>query len=117
MLKLFKKIETAFGLIFILPIIAYKCLISALLPPACKFYPTCSAYAVEAIKRHGVIKGLYLSMVRIIKCSPLTHGGFDPVPDRFSFFNLDFSFCLFFKRVVSKLFYSYKGSIWKGKLF
>jgi putative membrane protein insertion efficiency factor len=98
-----KKIRTIFALIFILPIIAYKYLISALLPPACKFYPSCSAYAIEAFKRHGVIKGLYLSIARIIRCSPLSHGGFDPVPESFSFFNLFFSFCLLFKRVVSKL--------------
>jgi putative membrane protein insertion efficiency factor len=103
MLVLLKRIKTIFAIIFILPIIAYKYLISAILPPACKFYPTCSTYAVEAIKRHGVVKGLYLSMIRIVKCSPLSHGGFDPVPDSFSFFNLGFSFYLLFKRVLSKL--------------
>jgi len=86
MLKILKKINTVFILILMLPIIAYKYLISAFLPPACKFYPTCSVYAMEAIKRYGIIKGLYLSIVRIIKCSPLSHGGFDPVPDFFSFY-------------------------------
>ena len=86
MLKLLKKINTVFAVIFILPIIAYKYLISVFLPPMCKFYPSCSIYAIEAIKRYGVIKGLYLSAVRIIRCSPLSYGGFDPVPNNFSFF-------------------------------
>jgi len=86
MLRLLKKINTVFALIFILPIIVYKYLISVLLPPACKFHPTCSVYAVEALKKHGVVKGLYLSVIRIIRCSPLSHGGFDPVPDSFSFY-------------------------------
>ena len=82
---LLKKINTVFALIFILPIIAYKYLISTLFPPACKFYPSCSVYAMEALKKYGVIKGLYLSIVRIIRCSPLSHGGYDPVPESFSF--------------------------------
>jgi putative membrane protein insertion efficiency factor len=86
MLRLLKKIKSVFVLIFIVPILVYKYLISGFLPPVCKFHPSCSVYAIEALKKYGVIKGLYLSIIRIIRCSPLSHGGFDPVPDRFSFY-------------------------------
>jgi putative membrane protein insertion efficiency factor len=86
MLRLLKKIKPIFALLFILPILAYKYLISPFLPPVCKFYPSCSVYAIEALKKYGVVKGLYLSTIRIIRCSPLSYGGFDPVPDRFSFY-------------------------------
>ncbi|MBF0120508.1 MAG: membrane protein insertion efficiency factor YidD [Desulfobacterales bacterium] len=58
----------------------YQYLLSPLLPPACRFYPSCSHYSYEAFLRHGVIKGAYLSMKRIIKCNPFHPGGFDPVP-------------------------------------
>ena len=54
--------------------------ISSLTPPRCRFYPTCSAYAYEAIERFGVFKGLYLSVKRILKCHPFNDGGYDPVP-------------------------------------
>ena len=58
----------------------YQILISPLLGPNCRFHPTCSHYAIEAIARHGVLKGGYLSVRRLIKCQPLHEGGFDPVP-------------------------------------
>jgi len=56
----------------------YQILISPLLGPNCRFHPTCSHYAIEAIARHGVLKGGYLSVRRLIKCQPLHEGGFDP---------------------------------------
>ena len=58
----------------------YKIVVSPLLPPACRFLPTCSEYALEAIKKHGAVKGLYLALRRIFRCHPLCEGGFDPVP-------------------------------------
>jgi uncharacterized protein len=58
----------------------YRKLISPLKPPSCRFYPTCSEYAFEAIQRYGPAKGLYLAAKRIIRCHPLNPGGFDPVP-------------------------------------
>jgi putative membrane protein insertion efficiency factor len=58
----------------------YKIVVSPLLPPACRFLPTCSEYALEAIEKHGAVKGLYLALRRIFRCHPLREGGFDPVP-------------------------------------
>jgi putative membrane protein insertion efficiency factor len=66
------------------PIHLYKGLISPLLPAACRFQPTCSAYALEALHAHGPVKGLYLAARRLLRCHPITwlggSSGFDPVP-------------------------------------
>ena len=56
--------------------------ISALTPPKCRFYPTCSEYTKQAIIRFGVFKGGILGIKRIVKCHPLNEGGYDPVPDK-----------------------------------
>jgi putative membrane protein insertion efficiency factor len=58
----------------------YKRAISPWLPPACRFEPTCSVYAREAIERHGFAKGCFLALQRLLRCHPLHPGGFDPVP-------------------------------------
>lgn len=72
--------------IFIYPIMFYRKFISPLTPPCCRFTPTCSAYAIEAIEKFGIIKGSFLSIKRILRCNPLFKGGIDNVPDEFSFF-------------------------------
>ena len=64
----------------VLPIRVYKYCISPLLPPACRFYPTCSDYAREAILTHGVVRGGYLALRRLARCHPLGGHGYDPVP-------------------------------------
>ncbi|MBE6317386.1 MAG: membrane protein insertion efficiency factor YidD [Bacteroidales bacterium] len=69
-----------FRYILILPIRFYQLCISPLFPPACRFTPTCSHYAIEAIKKHGAIKGLWLAIKRISRCHPWGDGGYDPVP-------------------------------------
>lgn len=58
----------------------YQIFISPLKPPACRFYPTCSAYAIEAIQKKGPVKGTWLAIKRIAKCHPFHPGGYDPVP-------------------------------------
>jgi len=58
----------------------YKRIISPLLPAACRFYPTCSSYADEALKQHGLIRGLAYTCWRLLRCNPLCEGGVDPVP-------------------------------------
>ena len=67
--------------IMILFIRIYQIFISPLFPPTCRFYPTCSAYCIQALEKHGVVKGSYLGMKRILKCHPGHPGGYDPVPD------------------------------------
>ena len=60
----------------------YQKYISPMSPPTCRFYPTCSQYAIEAVEEHGAIKGSYLATRRILKCHPFHEGGFDPVPPK-----------------------------------
>jgi uncharacterized protein len=62
-----------------LPIRLYQRLISPVLPRRCKYEPTCSAYATEALRRHGILRGLVLSAWRLVRCNPFSHGGYDPV--------------------------------------
>ena len=69
-----------FSLLLLIPIYFYRICISPLTPPSCRFTPTCSAYAVEAIKKHGPVKGLYLTVRRILRCHPWGGSGYDPVP-------------------------------------
>ena len=66
----------------ILPIKAYQRVISPLTPPTCRYYPSCSAYAVTAIQAHGAGKGFLLGTWRVLRCNPWSKGGLDPVPER-----------------------------------
>jgi putative membrane protein insertion efficiency factor len=59
---------------------AYRYVISPLLGPTCRFYPSCSCYAEEALQRHGAMRGSYLTVRRLLRCHPWHEGGFDPVP-------------------------------------
>lgn len=65
------------------PIRAYQRWISPGRPRRCRYEPTCSAYAVEAVGRYGVLKGGLMAAWRLLRCNPFSHGGFDPVPERF----------------------------------
>jgi len=59
----------------------YQATVSPLLGPRCRYAPSCSAYAVEALRRHGVVRGTLLAAWRILRCHPLAEGGYDPVPE------------------------------------
>ena len=58
----------------------YRLLVSPMLPPACRFYPSCSLYAIEALTQHGAVRGSWLAGIRLLKCHPFHSGGLDPVP-------------------------------------
>ncbi|KRN25094.1 hypothetical protein FC75_GL001007 [Lacticaseibacillus camelliae DSM 22697 = JCM 13995] len=62
----------------------YQRFISPLLPASCRYYPTCSTYMIQALAKHGLIKGLIMGVARIIRCNPFVKGGLDPVPDFFT---------------------------------
>ena len=68
------------ALVGILPIRLYQWCISPLLPAACRYQPTCSAYAIEAIEHHGLIRGGWLTLRRLLRCHPWGGSGYDPVP-------------------------------------
>lgn len=60
-------------------LICYQNMLSPFLKPSCRFYPSCSQYALTAVKEHGVLKGLWLACYRLLRCHPWSDGGFDPV--------------------------------------
>ncbi|WP_331852306.1 membrane protein insertion efficiency factor YidD [Glycomyces terrestris] len=62
------------------PVVAYRRWISPALPARCRFYPSCSAYTLEALSEHGAVRGIWLSLRRLGRCHPFHPGGFDPVP-------------------------------------
>lgn len=68
--------------ILLIPILFYKKCISPLFPPCCRFTPTCSSYAAEAIMTHGALRGLWLAVKRIARCHPWGKSGYDPVPPK-----------------------------------
>jgi len=68
--------------ILIVLIVFYQKYISPLKPATCRFYPSCSDYAIQAIQKHGFYKGIFLAIKRILKCHPYHAGGYDPVPDK-----------------------------------
>ncbi|GAK48821.1 UPF0161 protein Synpcc7942_1486 [Candidatus Moduliflexus flocculans] len=65
--------------ILIVTITFYRTYISHFLPPACRFYPTCSEYGLQAITRYGALKGSWMTFCRLLRCHPLSQGGYDPV--------------------------------------
>lgn len=67
--------------LLVLVVRAYQVVLSPLLPAACRYHPTCSNYAIEALEKHGSLRGGWLAIRRIARCHPFRAGGFDPVPD------------------------------------
>lgn len=75
------RVLAALAWVLLVGIRFYQAVFAPLMPSGCKFYPTCSHYAYEAISRHGAARGAYLAAARLLRCRPFTHGGCDPVPD------------------------------------
>ena len=71
--------KRSFTRVLLAPIRAYQRFISPALPRRCKYYPTCSAYAVDAVREFGVLRGVVLAVWRLLRCNPFSHGGYDPV--------------------------------------
>lgn len=76
-------------ILLLTPIRFYKYAISPLMTGHCRFSPTCSTYAEEAIQQHGILKGSYLASKRILRCHPWGGAGYDPVPDSFFWFTVE----------------------------
>jgi len=70
------------GRVLVALIRAYQYAISPLLGQRCKYYPSCSSYAIGALREHGVVRGLGLASWRLLRCNPFSNGGYDPVPER-----------------------------------
>jgi uncharacterized protein len=68
--------------LFLAPIRLYQRLVSPLIPPRCKYHPTCSEYAAQAVRAHGPMRGLVLAGWRLLRCNPLSNGGIDRVEDQ-----------------------------------
>jgi putative membrane protein insertion efficiency factor len=79
-MKILHYITKAIVFLLIIPVKIYQYTISPILPMSCRYTPSCSAYAIEALKKHGPIKGLYLATKRILSCNPWGGSGYDPVP-------------------------------------
>lgn len=60
----------------------YQCTVSIILPSACRFYPSCSNYSIDAINHYGLIKGSFLTLKRLLRCHPWCKGGYDPIPKK-----------------------------------
>ena len=63
---------------------AYQWIVAPVMPMSCRFWPTCSQYGVDAVRRHGALRGGWLALARIVRCNPWNAGGVDPVPESFS---------------------------------
>jgi putative membrane protein insertion efficiency factor len=80
MKRFFHLLLRLLSLVLLVPIRFYQLVISPLTPPSCRFTPTCSEYARQAILKHGPFKGLYLAIRRLLRCHPWGGSGYDPVP-------------------------------------
>lgn len=80
MRMLMRGLSRGLGMLLMLPVLCYRYLLSPVLPMSCRYAPSCSAYAVEALRTHGAIKGGWLAARRIARCHPWGGEGYDPVP-------------------------------------
>jgi uncharacterized protein len=75
-------VRAALQAIVLAPVRLYRALISPLLGPRCRYYPTCSEYAVDAVRGYGPLRGMVLAAWRVLRCNPLSNGGLDPVENQ-----------------------------------
>lgn len=80
MVKIIERLSRIMVFVLSVLILFYKKAISPHFLPVCRFYPSCSTYALESIKKYGAVKGVFLATKRILRCHPLNKGGYDPVP-------------------------------------
>lgn len=80
MAKILNSIKSVLIAILIVPVKIYQYTISPVIGPSCRYTPTCSQYTIEALRKHGPVKGLWLSIKRILSCNPWGGHGYDPVP-------------------------------------
>lgn len=80
MIKIIERLSRIMVFVLSVLILFYKKAISPHFLPVCRFYPSCSTYALESIKKYGTVKGVFLATKRILRCHPLNKGGYDPVP-------------------------------------
>lgn len=80
--SLWRLVASALSWLLIAPIRGYQLFISPITPASCRYHPTCSAYGVRALRRHGPVKGTLLTGYRLARCNPWSAGGLDPVPQR-----------------------------------
>lgn len=78
--KIGEALKKALVFILIIPVRIYQWVISPMLGPSCRYTPTCSVYSIQALKKHGPFKGLWLATKRILSCNPWGGSGYDPVP-------------------------------------
>lgn len=80
---LLRRLHEGLASLWLLPVFLYRKVLSGLKPiPSCRFRPTCSAYAVDAVREWGILIGTVLAVFRILRCNPFSRGGYDPVPRR-----------------------------------
>jgi uncharacterized protein len=79
LIKLLTKLNSFFVSIFKFLIFFYQKTISKYISPRCRFYPSCSSYAIQALEKKGLIKGFFLAVTRVIRCNPFSSGGYDPL--------------------------------------
>lgn len=78
--KIYEVLKKGLVLLLLIPVRIYQYVISPVIGPSCRYTPTCSVYSVQALKKHGPFKGLWLSIKRILSCNPWGGSGYDPVP-------------------------------------
>jgi putative membrane protein insertion efficiency factor len=81
-MRLLRPLHAALVAVLLAPLRAYRAFVSPALAPRCRYYPTCSSYAEQAVRERGVLRGVALAAWRLARCNPFSRGGYDPVPPR-----------------------------------